>query len=285
MKTNSPWAQFAKRFFSSPVTVVSFIVVVTYILVAVLCKMQIIFTNVSTVDNAHTFLDFSLQHPFGTDVFGRDILARAAHGTVTALSVGFVASGMSLLIGLVLGALAGYFGGKTDAAISWLYTTIDSVPYILLIPALTFMLGKGLINVYIALGLTGWVTLCRLVRSEVLKQKSREYVEAAKAIGSPHYRILFKHILPNVMHLAFIQFGLGFVGAIKTEVILSYLGLGVDPTTPSWGLMIDDAKLEIPRAFFGNLLAASLFMFGLILAFNLLNEGLRDSLDPNLKNR
>jgi peptide/nickel transport system permease protein len=114
---------------------------------------------------------------------------------------------------------------------------------------------------------------------------NREYVEAAKVIGSSHGRVLFRHIMPNVMHLGFIQFGLGFVGAIKTEVILSYLGLGVDPTTPSWGIMIDDAKLEIPRAFFGNLLAASLFMFGLILAFNFLNEGLRDALDPNLKNR
>jgi peptide/nickel transport system permease protein len=110
-------------------------------------------------------------------------------------------------------------------------------------------------------------------------------VEAAKVLGSTHARIIFKHILPNVMHLAFIQFGLGFVGAIKTEVILSYLGLGVDPTTPSWGIMIDDAKLEIPRAFFGNLLAASVFMFVLILAFNFLNESIKESLDPNLKNR
>lgn len=285
MTAHSPWSLFARRFFSSPITTISFIVVIGFILVAVLSKMQILFTDVGIIDNANAFADFSWQHPFGTDVFGRDILSRAAHGTATALSVGFVASGMSLLIGLVLGALSGYFGGKIDAAVSWLYTTIDSIPYILLIPALTFMLGKGLVNVYIALGLTSWVTLCRLVRSEVLKQKSREYVEAAKAIGSSHPRILFRHILPNVMHLAFIQFGLGFVGAIKTEVILSYLGLGVDPTTPSWGIMIDDAKLEIPRAFFGNLLAASVFMFGLILAFNFLNEGLRESLDPNMKNR
>lgn len=285
MKKGSPWYQFFKRFFSSQVNTIAFLIVVTYIMVALLCKLNLIFTNVSTIDNANAFAQFSLQHPFGTDVFGRDILARAAHGTATALSVGFVASGISLLIGLALGAMAGYFGGKTDGAISWLYTTIDSIPYILLIPALTFMMGKGLVNVYIALGLTGWVTLCRLVRGEVLKQRSREYVEAARAIGASHFRILFKHIMPNVMHLAFVQFGLGFVGAIKTEVILSYLGLGVDPTTPSWGIMIDDAKLEIPRAFFGNLLAASLFMFGLILAFNFLNEGLKTALDPNLKNR
>jgi peptide/nickel transport system permease protein len=285
MKNGSPWYHFLKRFFSSQITTISFLVVLSYVFIAVFCNMNLIFTEVSVVDNANSFAKFSWQHPFGTDVFGRDILARAAHGTATALSVGFVASGISLLIGLVLGALAGYFGGKIDGAISWLYTTIDSVPYILLIPALTFIMGKGLVNVYIALGLTGWVTLCRLVRGEVLKQRSKEYVEAARAIGSSNSRILFKHIMPNVMHLAFVQFGLGFVGAIKTEVILSYLGLGVDPITPSWGIMIDDAKLEIPRAFFGNLLAASLFMFGLILAFNFLNEGLKSALDPNLKNR
>jgi peptide/nickel transport system permease protein len=285
MKINSLWFQLIKKFFASPVNYISFIIVSGYIIVAILCKMEIIFTDVSTINNANAFADFSFQHPFGTDVFGRDILSRAAHGAATALSVGFIASGMSLLIGLFLGAISGYFGGKVDTIVSWIYTTVDSVPYILLIPALTFILGKGLVNVYIALGLTSWVTLCRLVRGEVLKQKSREYVEAAKAIGSSQSRILFKHIMPNVMHLAFIQFGLGFVGAIKTEVILSYLGLGVDPTTPSWGIMIDDAKLEIPRAFFGNILAASVFMFGLILAFNFLNEGLRDVLDPNMKNR
>jgi peptide/nickel transport system permease protein len=173
MKKSTPWSQFTKRFFASPITTISFTVVLGYILVALLCKLQLLFTNVSIIDNANAFADFSFQHPFGTDVFGRDILARAAHGTATALSVGFVASGISLLIGLSLGAMAGYFGGKIDAAVSWLYTTVDSVPYILLIPALTFIMGKGLVNVYIALGLTGWVTLCRLVRGEVMKQKSQ----------------------------------------------------------------------------------------------------------------
>jgi ABC-type dipeptide/oligopeptide/nickel transport system permease subunit len=274
-----------KKFISSKIAMSSLIVVVGYVLMALLCKMGLIFKDVGVIDNANAFLGFSWQHPFGTDVFGRDIFARAAHGTVTALSVGFVSSFIALVIGLTLGSVSGYFGGRVDAMVSWLYTTIDSVPFILLIPALSFILGKGLTNLYIALGLTGWVTLCRMIRAEVMKQKSKEYVEAAKVLGSTHARIIFKHILPNVMHLAFIQFGLGFVGAIKTEVILSYLGLGVDPTTPSWGIMIDDAKLEIPRAFFGNLLAASVFMFVLILAFNFLNESIKESLDPNLKNR
>lgn len=265
--------------FASRIAVGSFIIIILYIGMATLCKLGLIFKDAGVIDNANAYLDYSLQHPFGTDIFGRDILARAAHGSVTALSVGFVASSVSLIIGLFLGAIAGYFGGKTDAIITWLYTTLDSIPFIFLIPALSFVLGKGLNNLYIALGLTGWVTLCRMIRAEVMKHKSKEYVEAAYILGSSHGRIIFKHIVPNVMHLAFIQFGLGFVVAIKTEVILSYLGLGVDPSTPSWGLMIDDAKLEIPRAFFGNLFAVSIFMFILILAFNFLNESIKESIE------
>ena len=184
-----------------------------------------------------------------------------------------------------LGALAGYFGGKTDALVTWLYTTVDSVPYILLVPSLSFVMGRGLTTVFIAVGLTSWVTLCRLVRAEFLKHKEKEYVVAANALGASHYRRIFSHIFPNVTHIAFVQFGLGFVSAIKFEVILSYIGLGVDPSVPSWGIMIEDAALEISRPFFGNLLAGTIFMFGLILSFNLFNDALRESLDPKLKNR
>ncbi len=147
------------------------------------------------------------------------------------------------------------------------------------------MLGRGLVNVYIAVGITSWTTLCRMIRGEFMKHKSRDYVHAAEVIGASDARKIFKHILPNVTHLAFVQFGLGFVSAIKIEVILSYLGLGVDPRTPSWGIMIDDAKLELARPFWGNLVAATIFMFGLILAFNLFNDALRESLDPKLKNK
>lgn len=282
---NSLWWDAFRRIKRDKVAVICFFVILSYVAIALLAKLGVLFPDVSVADTANQYLPFSWEHPFGTDVLGRDILARAAHGTFTALSVGFIASGISLLIGIVLGAVAGYFGGKVDAMVVWLYTTIDSIPYILLIPALTFVLGRGLVNVYIAVGVTSWVTLCRLIRGEFLKHKSRDYVMAAEVLGASHGRKIFKHILPNVTHLAFVQFGLGFVSAIKIEVILSYLGLGVDPRTPSWGIMIDDARLELARPFWGNLIAATIFMFGLILGFNLFNDALREALDPKLKNK
>lgn len=281
---NSLWWDAYRRIRRDKIAVLSFFIILFYLSIAILAKTGLIFTDVAVTNTANQYLPFSWEHPFGTDVLGRDVLGRAVHGTFTALSVGFVASGISLLIGLSLGALAGYFGKKVDAFVVWLYTTIDSIPYILLIPSLTFVLGRGLINVYVAVGLTGWVTLCRLIRGEFMKHKSRDYVLAAEALGASHARKI-KHILPNVAHLGFVQFGLGFVSAIKIEVILSYLGIGVDPSTPSWGIMLDDAKGELARPFWGNLTAATIFMFGLILAFNLFNDALRESLDPKLKNK
>lgn len=282
---NSLWWDAYRRLKRNKVAMISFAVIVVYVLLALGAKLGLIFTNVSISDTAHQYGPASWEHIFGTDVLGRDILARAVHGSATALSVGLVSSGISLLIGVALGAMAGYYGGWVDGLIVWLYTTIDSIPYILLIPAITFVLGRGLINVYIALGVTSWVTLCRLIRGEFMKHKDRDYVAAAKVIGASDNRRIFRHILPNVTHLAFVQFGLGFVAAIKIEVILSYLGLGVDPSTPSWGIMLDDSKLELSRPFWGNLIAATIFMFGLILSFNLFNDALRESLDPKLKNK
>lgn len=281
---NSLWWDAYRRLKKDRVAVVSFWVIVAYVLMAVLARAGILFPDVA-LSVGSQYLPFSFEYPFGTDIQGRDILARAVHGTATALSVGFIASGISLVIGIILGALAGYYGGKIDALIVWIYTTIDSIPYILLIPSLTFVLGRGLVNVYIAVGITSWVTLCRLVRGEFMKHKSRDYVLAAEVLGASDSRKIFRHILPNVAHLGFVQFGLGFVSAIKFEVILSYLGVGVDPSTPSWGLMLDDAKLELSRPFWGNLAAATIFMFFLVLAFNLFNDALRESLDPKLKNK
>lgn len=282
---NSLWWDAFRRFKKNKLGVISFYIILLYVVVAALAVTGILYPDISVPNQADAYASISLSHPFGTDIFGRDILGRAIHGTVTAISIGLLASTLSLVIGLVLGSVAGYFGGKVDAAIVWLYTTVDSIPYILLIPSLTFVLGRGLINVFIAVGLTSWVTTARLVRGEFFKHKHRDYVMAAHALGANDRRKIFGHILPNVAHLAFVQFGLGFVSAIKIEVILSYLGLGVDPSQPSWGLMIDDAKNELARPYWGNLAAATMFMFGLILSFNLFNDALREALDPKMKNK
>lgn len=281
---NSLWSDAVRRLKRDKVAMVCLAIIVVYVVLAILAKVGVLYPNVNTPVGAQ-YMPWSLEHPFGTDVQGRDTLGRAIHGAATALSVGLIASGIALAIGLTLGALSGYYGGAIDALIVWLYTSVDSIPYILLIPALTFVLGRGLLNVYIAVGVTSWVTLCRLVRAEFMKHKQRDYVLAAEMIGASDSRKIFRHILPNVAHLGFVQFGLGFVAAIKFEVILSYLGVGVDPTTPSWGIMLDDAKLELSRPFWGNLVSATIFMFFLVLAFNLFNDALRESLDPKLKNK
>jgi peptide/nickel transport system permease protein len=154
----------------------------------------------------------------------------------------------------------------------------------MLLISITLILGKGIAAVYIALGATSWVTLCRLIRGEVMKHKEREYVQAASAIGGGHFRKLFRHILPNVSHIIIINTSAQFQIAIKSEVILSYLGLGVQGE-PSWGTMIDDAKLELVRGVWWQLAGATFAMFFILLAFNILSDALRDALDPKLKGK
>ena len=274
-----------RRLVRNKVAVVSFWVIMIYVVVALLVLAGVLYPDIHVAHNDMVYQAPSLEHPFGTDIAGRDILGRGVHGIVTALSIGLLASGIALIIGIVMGALAGYFCVLVDAIVTWIYTTLDSVPYILLLPSLTFLLGRTLTVAYIAIGLTSWVTTCRLIRGEFMKHKERDYVAAAYALGANNYRRIFRHILPNVLHLGFVQFGLVFVAAIKLEVILSAIGMGVDPSTPSWGIMLDDAKTELMRPFWWNLNCATVLMFGLILAFNLFNDALREAVDPKLKNR
>lgn len=219
---------------------------------------------------------------FGTDIFGRSVLMKAVYGAYVSMTVGIVSSLIAIPVGVVLGALAGYFGGWIDDLITWFYTTMSNIPSILLILSLALVLGKGLWAINIALGISGWIATCRLIRGEFLKHKEREYVQAARALGAGHARRIFVHILPNVFHLIIINFSFLFVAGIKTEVILSYLGLGVQGI-PSWGTMIDEAKLELARGVWWQLLAASMAMLFVVLALNILGDALRDSLDPKLK--
>jgi len=264
---------------------ISFWIIVAYLVLAALCAMDLVFTNYDVVNNSQPYAFPSWQHWFGTDLFGRDVLARAAHGTVTSLIVGFFGAALSVVIGTFFGAIAGYFGGLIDDLITWFYSTLDNIPYILLLVAFSFVSGPGLKTLCLAIGLTSWVGHCRLVRSEFIKQRGQEYVQGAFAMGASHSRRIFIHILPNTVHLILINFSLGFVSAIKAEVILSYLGLGVAPGVPSWGMMISDARLELARNVWWGLVAATLFMFFLVLAFTLFNDAVRDALDPKLRDK
>ncbi len=281
----SLWYDAYLRIKKDKVAVISFFTICFYLVLTLLSSLGVIFDNYGVVDNSLTYLPPSWDHWFGTDLFGRDVLARAVHGTKTSLVVGFAGTGIAMAIGTVLGACSGYFGGKVDDLIVWFYTTIDTIPYILLVVAFSFVLGPSLLTLCLAIGLTAWVRHCRIVRAEYIKHRDLDYVQGAAALGASHARRIFLHILPNVFHLVLINFSLGFVGAVKSEVILSFLGLGVEPGTPSWGVMINDAKQELFRGVWWNLAAATLFMFFLVLAFNLFTDALRDALDPKLKNK
>lgn len=261
-----------------------FAIIVFYALVALFAKMGLIATPWDAVVGpsyqAPSFEKLSLC--MGTDIFGRSVFYKVIHGTRIAMSVGLVSSIISIPIGVVLGALAGYFGGWVDEAIVWFYTTLSSIPSIMLLIAITFVLGKGLGAIYVALGVTAWVSLCRVLRGEFIKHKTREYVVAAESLGATHTSRVFKHILPNVSHFVIINLSINFMSAIKAEVILSFLGLGVQGQ-PSWGVMIDDAKLELARGVWWQLAGATMAMFFVVLAFNIFGDSLRDALDPKIK--
>lgn len=224
----------------------------------------------------------SPAHWFGTDYLGRDVFWRTLFGVKTAFYVGVLAGVISLVAGITLGAIGGYFGGIVDALVTWIYSTFAAMPTLLFILALALLLNRGLTAVYIGIGLTSWVGLCRVIRAEFMRLRDLPYVQAARTQGIGHFRIICRHILPNTMHLVIVFFTLRFSIAVMTEVIVSFLGLGVQ-LEPSWGVMIAEAKERLWQGVWWELAAATLAMFGLVLALNILGDALRDILDPRLE--
>lgn len=225
------------------------------------------------------------SHPLGTDGVGNDVFFRTLKGARTAFIIGGLTSLLATPVALILGLMAGYYGGRVDDAIQYVYTVLSSIPAILLQIALVLVLGPGLIQICIALGITRWVGLCRLTRGETLKHRDREYVRGAKALGVSDFRLLTRHILPNLLPVIIISVTLGFSGLVLSEAILSYLGIGVGPEVGSWGNMIDGARDELARdpLIWWNLVSASTALFILVLAFNILGDALRDAVDPRLR--
>jgi len=220
----------------------------------------------------------------GTDRQGRSILLRAVYAIKIALQIGIVVGACSVILGSLLGAAAAFYGGWVDHVVQWLYSTLSSVPYLVLLSVLVFMfqgsaIEQTLVPIYAAFGLTFWIGPCRVVRGEVLKIKQLDYVQAATALGQRRWLILLKHVLPNASHLMLVQFSLLFIAAIKSEVLLTFLGLGVKHE-PSWGIMISQSKQEVVNGFFWQIGAATVVMFGLVLAFNIFTDALQDALDP-----
>lgn len=216
---------------------------------------------------------------FGTDKFGRDILSRLIVGTRVSLSVGLIAVMISLTLGILLGSLAGYFRGGTDNAVMWFVNVVWSIPTLLLVFAITFILGKGFWQVFVAVGFTLWVSVARLVRGQVMAIRKLEYVEAGKVLGFSNLRIILRHILPNILGPILVLAASNFASAIVIEAGLSFLGVGVQPPQPSWGLMIKENYNFIITDNPMLALAPGFAIMILVLAFNLLGNGLRDAFD------
>jgi peptide/nickel transport system permease protein len=286
IKGRSFWADAWRRILDDNLAVLCLVIILIYVAIALAVRFGGLasdWTDNLGASRAAPSLSQGWKYWLGLDIFGRSVVLKTIQGTYTAMYVGLTSSLIAIPIGVVLGAVAGYFGGILDDLIKWLYTTISNIPYILLIVAVAFALGKGINSVIFALGMTGWVGLARLVRGEVLKHKNRDYVQAAAAMGAGNSRRIFKHILPNILHIVIITFSLSFVAAIKSEVILTYLGLGAQSGTASWGLMIDDAKGELVQGVWWGLTGATIGMFFICLAFSLFSDALRDAFDPKLR--
>jgi peptide/nickel transport system permease protein len=221
--------------------------------------------------------------PFGADRLGRDVLAKAVKGAQVSILVGVSAAVLATLIGTLLGAVAGFFGGKAGDFLEWVYNVFTAIPGILLIFAFAAVFGRGIGSVVLILGLAGWTGIYRLVRAEFIKHAVRDYVRSAEAIGASTFARMFKHILPNVSHVVLVQLSIHVVGFIKSEVILSYLGLGVGVDQVSWGTMLSEAQSELILGHWWQLAAATVFMAVFVTAFSLMTDALRDALDPKLR--
>ena len=221
---------------------------------------------------------------FGGDRLGRDVLSKAIQGTTVSVFVGVAAALFATVVGTLLGALGGFFGGKLGDTLEWFYNVTEAVPNILLVFAIAAALNqRGAWIIVIILGLTNWAGVYRQVRAEFIKHSTREYVRSAEAIGASVWSRIFKHILPNVSHVVLVRMALLVVSCIKSEVILSYLGLGVSVDQVSWGTMLAEAQSELVLGYWWQLVVATIFMGVFVTAFSLMADAARDALDPKLR--
>ncbi len=224
----------------------------------------------------------SLDHPMGTDQLGRCIFSRMIYGARISLSIGLVAVGIAALIGVVLGSVAGYFGGRIDSVIMRFVDIMLCFPSFFLILAVVAIIGPSIYNIMIIIGLTSWMGMARLIRAEILSLKEREFVLAAKALGMKSSKIITRHLIPNGIGPVLVSFVLGVAAAVLVEAALSFLGLGVQPPTPSWGNILMEGKATLGVAWW-LILFPGLAILITVLAFNLLGEGIRDYLNPRLR--
>jgi peptide/nickel transport system permease protein len=269
------------RFFANKMALAGGVVVVLLFIISLLAPW------ISPYDPGEINLQMVLSPPssnhlFGTDQLGRDVLSRMIWGSRISLKVGFVATGIAIVIGIILGAVAGYYGKWVDTAIMRFVDIMLCFPTFFLILAVIAFLEPSIWNIMIVIGATGWMGITRLIRADFISLKERDFVRAARTIGAGDPRIIFFHILPNAMASVFVAATLGVAGAILTESALSFLGIGVQPPTPSWGNILTAGKDNIDIAWWLSLYPGLAILIT-VLGYNLLGEGIRDSLDPRLR--
>jgi len=274
-------SDFLKRFLKNRLALSGLIIVLFFFLVSFFAPL-ISPHDPAEIDRNNILSSPSSEYVFGTDKTGRDVFSRMVYGSRISLKVGFVAVGISLVIGIFIGALAGYYGGITDAVVMRFVDVMLCFPAFFLILAVIAILEPSIWNIMIVIGITGWMGIARLVRAEFLTLKERDFVLAAKAQGVGGMRIIFRHILPNAMGPILVAATLGVAGAILTESALSFLGIGIQPPTPSWGNILTEGKDTIDIAPWLSLYPG-LAILVTVLGYNLLGEGIRDAMDPRLR--
>lgn len=271
-----------RRLIKNRLALIGLVIIILLILTALIGPLIIPYKKAITVDLEQAKRPPSLEHPLGTDDLGRNILARLIYGSQVSLEVGIIAIGIGLIIGLLMGALSGYFGGFLDTLIMRSADLFFAFPFILGAIVVMTVLGPGLINVFMAIGVLEWAYFARLFRGSVLKVKENQYVEAARALGVGNFQIILRHIFPNALAPVMVYAAMSVGGAILTEATLSFLGLGVQPPRPSWGQMLAQSQ-----PFMGSapwmMYFPGLALMLTVLGFIFLAEGLREALDPKLK--
>jgi len=271
---------FWKRFRMNKLALIGGLSVIIFFFIAILAPLVSPY-DPKDIDRKHILEPPSIKHLFGTDDLGRDVLSRMIWGAQVSLAVGFVAVGIATLIGILFGALAGYYGSWTDRIIMRFIDTMLTVPTFFLILAVIAFIGPSIWNIMIVIGFTSWMGVARLVRAEFLSQKEREYILAAKAIGASDMRIIFGHIMINSLSPVLVSAVLGIAGAVLLESALSFLGLGVQPPTPTWGNILTLGKDNIEIAWWLSVFPGIAILIT-VLGYNLLGEGIRDCIDPRL---
>lgn len=278
-KYDSLWRKALKKFKRDTWGKVGFSIVIAYFIVGMLAKFGVIADGWDEI-TSEFFGTPSWEHWFGTNLNGQDIFKRAIMSINSAFSIGLSVTIGSLIVATFMGALAGFYNGTwVDHVICWLYGCIDSIPFYLFVAAVGYSLKGSPYSMHVAMIATYWTSTARILRGEVMKIKRLEYIEATRAMGVNPFKVIFRHVIPNASHIILVQSTIIFVGSIKSEVILSFLGLGVKDSI-SWGIMIAESTSEVAAGRFGNFLSASILLSILVMAFNIFADSLQDALDP-----